>query len=229
MLGLINWRLKITINDGRAFIGQMLAFDKHMNLVLADCEEFRRVRPKKKPGESEAGPEQEMKRALGLVILRGETVVSISVEGPPPVQDDDKKNAVCVTSNLRQVHLNHSFLVHLSFLLALVAGCRLGVEWEWYLPVRVVFLPYGYQSGAIVTYCYIFPDSRSPSICETADAIRATWHARRTSRFPPSWISAGRAIPPSSWVRWPSWVRRSSGMLNGLHADQCDRFQPPPQ
>lgn len=96
MLGLINWRLKVTINDGRAFIGQMLAFDKHMNLVLADCEEFRHVRPKKKPGESESGPEQEMKRSLGLVILRGETVVSISVEGPPPVQDEDKKNAVCV-------------------------------------------------------------------------------------------------------------------------------------
>jgi small nuclear ribonucleoprotein B and B' len=94
MLGLINWRLKVTINDGRAFIGQMLAFDKHMNLVLADCEEFRHVRPKKKPGESESGPEQEMKRSLGLVILRGETVVSISVEGPPPVQDEDKKNAV---------------------------------------------------------------------------------------------------------------------------------------
>jgi len=93
MLSLINWRLKVTINDGRALTGQMLAFDRHMNLVLADCEEFRRVRPKKKPGE-EAGPEQEMKRALGLVILRGETVVSLSVEGPPPVVDEDKKNAL---------------------------------------------------------------------------------------------------------------------------------------
>ena len=94
MLGLINWRLKVTINDGRAFVGQMLAFDRHMNLVLAECEEFRRVRPKKKPGETEAGPMQEMKRTLGLVILRGETVVSLSVEGPPPVTDEDKKNAV---------------------------------------------------------------------------------------------------------------------------------------
>lgn len=93
MLSLINWRLKVTINDGRALIGQMLAFDKHMNLVLADCEEFRRVRPKKKAGE-ETAPEQEMKRTLGLVILRGETVVSISVEGPPPVVDEDKKNVV---------------------------------------------------------------------------------------------------------------------------------------
>ena len=95
MLSLINWRLKITLNDGRALVGQMLAFDKHMNLVLADCEEFRRVRPKKKPGESEAGPEQEIKRTLGLVILRGEVVVSLSVEGPPVVDEDKKAAGVC--------------------------------------------------------------------------------------------------------------------------------------
>ncbi|KAI0652816.1 hypothetical protein C8Q70DRAFT_1041167 [Cubamyces menziesii] len=101
MLSLINWRLKVTINDGRAFVGQMLAFDRHMNLVLAECEEFRRVRPKKKPGETEAGPVQEMKRALGLVILRGETVVSLSVEGPPPATDDDKKNVV----RIRNIHM----------------------------------------------------------------------------------------------------------------------------
>ena len=100
MLSLINWRLKVTINDGRAFVGQMLAFDRHMNLVLAECEEFRRVRPKKKAGETEAGPMQEMKRTLGLVILRGETVVSLSVESPPPATDDDKKNVV----RIRKIH-----------------------------------------------------------------------------------------------------------------------------
>ena len=113
MLSLINWRLKVTINDGRAFVGQMLAFDRHMNLVLAECEEFRRIRPKKKPGETEAGPMQEMKRTLGLVILRGETVVSLSVEGPPPVVDEDKKNAVCskytVPEGLKTDKYNISF------------------------------------------------------------------------------------------------------------------------
>ena len=103
MLSLINWRLKVTVTDGRAFVGQMLAFDRHMNLVLAECEEFRRVRPKKKAGETEAGPMQEMKRTLGLVILRGETVVSLSVEGPPPVVDDDKKNAVRLIRSLCHV------------------------------------------------------------------------------------------------------------------------------
>ena len=94
MLSLINWRIRVIISDGRSLTGQMLAFDKHMNLVLAECEEFRRIRPKRKQGETETPAEQEMKRTLELVILRGETVVSLSVEGPPPVVDDDKKNMV---------------------------------------------------------------------------------------------------------------------------------------
>ena len=68
----------------------MLAFDKHMNLVIAECEEFRRVKVKKVKGApvDEDEEEDEMKRMLGLVILRGETVVTLSVEGPPPAEDE---------------------------------------------------------------------------------------------------------------------------------------------
>lgn len=57
-----------------------------MNLVLADTEEFRRIKRKSKP---QAGPanaplvEAEEKRSLGLTIVRGAQVVSCSVEGPP--------------------------------------------------------------------------------------------------------------------------------------------------
>lgn len=60
-----------------------------MNLVLADTEEFRRVkrRPAKAaaPG-ADAAPlvETEEKRTLGLTIVRGTNIVSLSVDGPPP-------------------------------------------------------------------------------------------------------------------------------------------------
>jgi small nuclear ribonucleoprotein (snRNP)-like protein len=72
----------------------MLAFDKHLNLVLSQCEEFRLAKAsskKKAAGESaEDEEEEEMKRMLGLVILRGETVVTLSVEGPPPMEEESK-------------------------------------------------------------------------------------------------------------------------------------------
>ncbi|CAG7556965.1 unnamed protein product [Fusarium equiseti] len=91
MAGYINWRMRVTLNDGRAMTGQMLAFDKHMNLVLADTEEFRRVKRKQnKPaapgasGSASATIESEEKRTLGLTIVRGAHIISLSVESPPP-------------------------------------------------------------------------------------------------------------------------------------------------
>ncbi|KAI9810587.1 MAG: hypothetical protein M1826_003509 [Phylliscum demangeonii] len=97
MANLINYRMRVTLTDGRQMTGAMLAFDRHMNLVLADTEEFRRVKRKATKGGaaaqsapgSSAGAgaaalvETEEKRTLGLTIVRGTHIISLSVEAPP--------------------------------------------------------------------------------------------------------------------------------------------------
>lgn len=87
MSDLLNYRLKITIVDGRTFVGQLLAFDKHMNLVLADTEEARITKKSyQELAKNKVGGQvkvAEEKRFLGLIILRGEQVVNLTIISGP--------------------------------------------------------------------------------------------------------------------------------------------------
>lgn len=203
MLSLINWRLKVTINDGRAFVGQMLAFDRHMNLVLAECEEFRRVRPKKKAGETEAGPIQEMKRTLGLVILRGETVVSLSVEGPPPVTDEDKKNVVrrmLLVSSRAELIRVHIAAVRSWTRCPSRSWYSDDAPWCAYLLAHVPIIP----AETLLIRCS--RRNRAPTY-----AVCSSWDGWSPARLPSPWFPwwpSGHALPPSPRLRWTStWVR----------------------
>ncbi|TQE02163.1 hypothetical protein C1H46_012164 [Malus baccata] len=86
MLQFVNYRMRVTIQDGRQLVGNFMAFDRHMNLVLGKCEEFRNLPLLK--GNKE---DWDDRRTLGLVLLRGEEVVSMIVEGPPPQEESRTK------------------------------------------------------------------------------------------------------------------------------------------
>ncbi|ESL07306.1 small nuclear ribonucleoprotein [Trypanosoma rangeli SC58] len=75
MLHNINRTLQITLDDARELTGKLLVYDRHMNVVLGDVTESRAETKKMK----EAGISP--KRSLGLVLLRGEHVISVTVLG----------------------------------------------------------------------------------------------------------------------------------------------------
>uniref|UniRef100_A0A6B2LGM0 Sm protein B n=1 Tax=Arcella intermedia TaxID=1963864 RepID=A0A6B2LGM0_9EUKA len=77
--------MRITIDDDRELVGQFLAYDKFLNIVLADAEEFRGLSKKSK---SKAKKDNKIfKRPLGMIVVRGEIIVSMSIEGPPPPEE----------------------------------------------------------------------------------------------------------------------------------------------
>ncbi|MBI4453126.1 small nuclear ribonucleoprotein [Candidatus Woesearchaeota archaeon] len=58
-----NKRVMIELKNGKQLIGSLNAFDIHINVVLTDAEERQ---------------DGEVKRKLGVVFLRGDTIILIS-------------------------------------------------------------------------------------------------------------------------------------------------------
>ena len=85
----IDHRVRVTIGDRRMMVGTFIAFDKHLNVVLAETEEFRVIRAQKQ-GE----PDREIKRPLGLIIIRGDNIISISAEKAPHMYAEKKPELV---------------------------------------------------------------------------------------------------------------------------------------
>jgi small nuclear ribonucleoprotein B and B' len=90
MQNLTDYRVRISMNDGRQLTGRLMAFDKFMNLVLADTEEFRLTKRRPTTTAQIGVAEQEEMRTLGLVILRGEQVVSLSIEALPVFENEGR-------------------------------------------------------------------------------------------------------------------------------------------
>ncbi|CAL9733859.1 small nuclear ribonucleoprotein-associated protein B [Monosporozyma servazzii] len=80
---LINYKLKVFTQDGKVYIGELLAFDKFMNLILSDCVEERIPKNQLHKLHKSANDIKVEKRSLGLTILRGENILTTVVEDKP--------------------------------------------------------------------------------------------------------------------------------------------------
>jgi small nuclear ribonucleoprotein len=56
-------RVLVELKNGSQFVGKLLAFDIHINTVLDDAEEIK---------------DGEIKRKIGLIFIRGDTIILIS-------------------------------------------------------------------------------------------------------------------------------------------------------
>lgn len=91
---LIDYKLRIITQDGKVYIGTLLAFDSHMNVVLSDCIEERLSQQHIKVlKQNQTHQPRSEKRTLGLTILRGEHILSTVVESAPTLSKKERLQA----------------------------------------------------------------------------------------------------------------------------------------
>mmetsp|Transcript_60071 Transcript_60071/g.176287 ORF Transcript_60071/g.176287 Transcript_60071/m.176287 type:complete len:206 (-) Transcript_60071:64-681(-) len=81
-----NWRVSVTLTDGRVLVGTLMGVDRHVNLVLCNTEEYRKYKVKGKPEG------KELKRMLGFIVVRGQGVLYVQPEelGKEELVETDK-------------------------------------------------------------------------------------------------------------------------------------------
>ncbi|CAI5755785.1 unnamed protein product [Candida verbasci] len=104
---LLNYRLKISTVDNKNYIGILLSFDDKLNLVLSETEETRinkrtyaEMRKNNSNNNNTGSSTNNIKpvyekRTLGLIILRGDQIVNLTIESTPltSVKDRIEKGA----------------------------------------------------------------------------------------------------------------------------------------
>lgn len=80
---LLHCRIRVSLTDGRFIIGQLLAYDRYMNIVMVECEETRAVKTK-----SSSAQMASITRSLGMVVIRGEIISSLTIDNLLPVSSN---------------------------------------------------------------------------------------------------------------------------------------------
>ncbi|PRD21574.1 UNVERIFIED_CONTAM: SmB [Trichonephila clavipes] len=73
ILNLLKCKMRVILCDSWTLIGTFSAYDKHMNIVLTDCVEYKKYKAKKQPAV-------EGKITIGTAVIRGENIASIIVD-----------------------------------------------------------------------------------------------------------------------------------------------------
>eukprot|EP01064_Diplonema_japonicum_P023745 TRINITY_DN3415_c1_g1_i1.p1 TRINITY_DN3415_c1_g1~~TRINITY_DN3415_c1_g1_i1.p1 ORF type:complete len:148 (+),score=32.19 TRINITY_DN3415_c1_g1_i1:62-505(+) len=84
----MNHKVRCGIGNNRVLMGQFVAFDSHLNLVLSGADEYKRLTHIDEDGDE---CELEQTRPLGLVFVRGEAVHSIIADKPKKKKKKKKK------------------------------------------------------------------------------------------------------------------------------------------